>query len=256
MDLSLLSTSTVVTFLLVLFRVTGLFLSAPLLNMRSMPQLTKIGISFALAFILFPFHSQNFVVPQDLIQFAVLAGQEIIIGLLLGFTANLIFVAIQMAGEYISVQMGMSMSSILDPMTGTQVPTLGQVYFYFALLIFLSMNAHHALILGINHSFDVVPLGKFMASSGVMAERFIQLGVEMFTLALIVCVPVMGTLLVTEIALGYMAKVMPQMNIFMVGMPLKLAVGLTALAVSFPYVNQLLIEQFDQLSQYLKVLLQ
>lgn len=224
--------------------------------MRSMPQLTKIGVSFALAFILFPFHSDGFVIPQDLIHFALLGAQEIIIGLMMGFAANLIFVAIQMSGEYISVQMGMSMSSILDPISGSQVPTLGQVYFYFALLIFLSLNAHHSLILGLNHSFDVVPLGQFMTSIGAMAERFIVLGSEMFTLALIVCVPVMGTMLVTEIALGYMAKVMPQMNIFMVGLPLKLAVGLTALAVSLPYVNYLLTERFDELSQYLKVLLQ
>lgn len=256
MDLSLLTTSTVITFLLILFRVSGLFLAAPILSMRSMPQLTKIGLSFAIAFILFPFHSSGFVVPENLIQFSVMGIQEVIIGLLLGFASNLLFVAIQMSGEYVSVQMGMSMSSVLDPISGTQVPTLGQVYFYFALLIFLGVNAHHSLILGINHSFDVVPLGQFMTSSGAMAERFILLGSEMFIMALIVCLPVMGTMIVTEIALGYMAKVMPQMNIFMIGLPLKIGVGMIALAFSLPYVNTLLLEKFDTLSQYLKVLLQ
>ena len=188
MDLSLLTTQTVITFLLILFRISGMLLTAPLLNMNSIPQPVKIGLSFSLALVLFPFHSANFVVPGDLIQFAVIGAQEIILGMLLGFAANLIFVAIQMAGEFISVQMGMSMSSALDPVSGTNVPTLGQVYFYFALLIFLSLNAHHSLLLGINYSFSSIPLGEFIADGGAMAQRFIQLATEMFMLALMVCV--------------------------------------------------------------------
>lgn len=255
MDLSLLTTSTVITFLLILFRVSGLFLTAPLLNMKTIPPPVKIGFSFVLTMILFPFHGAEFVPPTDLIQFALIGTQEVIMGMMLGFAASLIFVAIQMAGEFISVQMGMSMSSALDPISGTRVPTLGQIYFYFALLIFLSLNAHHSLLLGLNYSLDSLPLGEFLSDTGVMAQRFIQLATEMFTLALVVCVPVMGIMLVTEIALGFMAKVMPQMNIFMVGLPLKLTIGIVSLGFSLPYVNYLLVGEFETLYKYMKVLL-
>lgn len=252
MDLSALTVSTVVAFLLVLFRISGMLMTAPLLNIRSIPPQVKIGMAFTLSVLLFPFHTQHLVVPTDLIQFALLAAQEVIIGLLLGFAANLVFVGIQMAGEFISYQMGMSMSSMLDPMSGSQIPTLGQVYFYFALLIFLALNAHHVLILGVNHSFEAMPLGSFISQYGVMAERFIMLTAGMFTVALLVSIPVMGVMLVTEIALGFMAKVMPQMNIFMVGLPLKVGVGLLALMVSLPFVSDLLEERYDLLFQQIE----
>ncbi len=251
MDLSLLTVQTVIAFLLILFRISGMIVSAPLLNNPSIPAQSKIGMALALSLILFPLHSNNLVVPTDLIQFTVLGFQEIVLGLLLGFAANLVFISLQMAGEFISVQMGLSISSALDPITGTQTPTIGQLFLYFAILIFLTLNIHHALILGVHHSFEWVPLGNFLSHGGLMTERFVRLSSEMFILALMVGVPVMGIMLLTEVALGFMAKVMPQMNIFMVGLPLKVAVGLLTILVCMPYLAELLGNRYADLVQQL-----
>ncbi len=256
MDLSLLTVNTVIAFLLVMFRISGMMVSAPLFNMRNIPVQAKIGFSFAFAMILFPLHAANLVVPKDLIQFALLAIQETVIGILLGFTANLVFIALQMAGEYVSTQMGLSVANMLDPVTQTQSPIVGQFFFYFAALVFLSLNIHHGLIVGIDRSFNWIPLGHFIGeghlTGGLMAERFIKLTSDMFVMALVLGVPLMGILMATEIALSFVAKVMPQMNIFMVGMPLKVGLGLLAIVWCMPYMVGML---GDQYSHLVKVLL-
>lgn len=256
MDLSLLSVSTVITFLLIMFRVSGMLLTAPFFNGRAMPVQVKVGLAFAISILLFPLHAEKFLLPRDLIEFTIIAAQEIMLGLMLGFVADLIFLALHMAGEFISIQMGLSMSSILDPMTGVQVQAMGQIYFYLGLLIFLSLNVHHLLILAVNHSFDVLPLGHFfdLSKIGVLSERILLLTGEMLTLSLLVAAPVMGVLLVTEVGLAFMSKVMPQMNVFMVAMPLKIGIGLTTLAICVPYISDLLIARFDGMDSHLKML--
>ncbi len=256
MDLSLLTTHTVIAFLLVMFRMAGMLVSAPLLNMRAVPMQAKVGLAFAVALLLFPLHAAPLVVPADLVQFALLAVQETVIGLMIGFAASLIFVALQMAGEFISFQMGLSVANVLDPVTQTQVPVMGQFFFYFAALLFLSLNMHHALLKAVDQSFTWLPLGHFFGSPGtpsaaLMAGRFIELTGHMFVTALMIGVPVMGVLLVTEITLSFVAKVMPQMNVFMVGIPLKVAVGLLVIMLFLPYLGELLKSQYADLYRVL-----
>ena len=255
MDLSLLTVNTVIAFLLVLFRISGMMLSAPLFSLRNIPSQAKLGMSLGFALILFPLHATQLVVPKDLIQFSLMAIQETIIGLLLGYTVNLIFMALQMAGEYVSMQMGLSVASMLDPVTQTQSPIVGQFFFYFAALLFLTLNIHHGLIVGLDHSFNSIPLGHFIGegqlTGGVMAERFIKLTSDMFLMSLMVGAPLMGLLLTTEIALSFVAKVMPQMNVFMVAMPLKVLIGLLAILVGLPYLGTLLGDHYAHLVQVL-----
>lgn len=255
MDLSVLTVNTTIAFLLVLFRISGMMLSAPLFNMRNIPSMVKIGMAFTIALILFPLHSAHLVIPKDLIQFSIIAMQETIIGLLLGFTANLTFMALQMAGEFISMQMGLSVAHVLDPITQNQSPLVGQFFFYFAVMVFLGLNVHHALIAGIDRSFTAIPLGHFIGeghlTASVMVERFIYLGSGLFLMAMTVGVPVMSILLVSEISIAFVAKVMPQMNVFMVAMPVKLALGLMTIMLSLPYLSGVLGEQYAKLVQIL-----
>lgn len=253
-----LTMNTVISFLLVLFRVSGMLVSSPLVSMQSIPQRTKVGLAAVVALLLFPIYGTQLTVPVNLIQFALLVLQESLIGLLLGFTVRLVFASVQMAGEYISLQMGLSIASVIDPITQTQSPVIGQVFFYFAAFLFLSLNIHHALFAAVDRSFHWLPLGHFIGegrlTAGLMAERMIHLGSEVFVLALMVGVPVMGVLLCTEIALGFVAKVMPQMNIFMVGLPLKVGLGFLLLQSSLPYLERLLGERYAQLVQVLLTL--
>jgi len=255
LDLSLLTINTVLAFLLILFRISGMMLSAPLFSMRNIPMQGKLGLALGFTMILFPLHASSLVVPKDLMQFALLAMQETVIGLLLGYVVSLIFMGLQMAGEYVSMQMGLSVANMLDPVTQTQSPIVGQFFFYFAALIFLSLNIHHGLIVGLDRSFNFIPLGHFIGeghlTGGLMTERFIKLTSEMFIMSLMVGAPLMGLLMATDIALSFVAKVMPQMNVFMVAMPLKVLVGLLAILVSLPYLSALLGEHYAHLVQVL-----
>ncbi|MBX2861261.1 MAG: flagellar biosynthetic protein FliR [Vampirovibrio sp.] len=248
MDLGLLTTSTITVFLMILIRISGVMISAPLFSNRSVPALTRIWMAMAFAFILFPFHGRpDFGVPTDLIQFTVMAAQEFGIGLAMGFCANLLFAGVQMAGEYIGVQMGISISSVLDPVNGTNVPVLSQLFYYFAILLFLTLNVHHVLIVGVDRSFKWVPLGADgIGNMDLMLERFMAISSDIFIIALMLALPVMGILYISEVALGFVAKVMPQMNIFMVSLPLKVALGLFVLMVSLPYAATYLEGQYTE----------
>jgi flagellar biosynthetic protein FliR len=254
-DSNLLNPQAILAFLLILFRVSGLMVTAPLLSMRNIPAMAKVGLAAAFALILFPLHAAHPPEARDLIQFAALALQETAIGLLLGFVANLTFMALQMAGEFMSVQMGLSVAHVLDPITQSQSPLIGQFFFYFAAMLFLGLNIHHGLIAGIERSFTWLPLGHFMGegrlSAGLMAERCIYLTGEVFVMALSAGIPVMGLLLVMEIALGFVAKVMPQMNVFMVAIPLKVLLGLVVILLSLPAFGDVLGAQYAHLVQVL-----
>lgn len=251
MDLSLLTLNTVIAFLLVLFRIAGMIVSAPLFNMTNIPAQVKVGFAVAIALILFPLHSANLVLPKDLIQFALLAIQETILGILIGFTANLVFVALQVAGEFFSMQMGLSIANMMDPVTHIQSAVVGQFFFYFAALLFLNLNIHHALIVGVDRSFNAIPLGHFIGEGhligGLMAERFIRLSGDMFLMALMIAGPLVSIVILLEIALSFVAKVMPQMNIFIIGLPLKVGGGLFAILVGLPYLSTLLGEHYATL---------
>lgn len=255
MDLSLLSLNTVIAFLLVLFRIAGMVASAPLFNMKNIPSQVKVGFAVTIALILFPLHSANLVLPTDLIQFSLLAIQETILGILIGFTANLVFVALQVAGEFFSMQMGLSIANLMDPVTNTQSAVVGQFFFYFAALLFLNLNIHHALIVGVDRSFTTIPLGHFIGegqlTGGLMAERFIKLGSNMFLMALMIAAPMVGLVFLLEIALSFVAKVMPQMNIFIVGLPFKVGGGLLAIFVGLPYFSTLLGDHYATLVKVL-----
>jgi flagellar biosynthetic protein FliR len=175
----------------------------------------------------------------------------LILGMMIGLVAELVFAAVRMSGEYLAVQMGLSISGTLDPITGIQTPLVGQIFFIFAFFIFLNMNIHHALIVAVDKSFHWIPLGQGITEMGRLAERFIALSGDMFVLALLVGLPVMGVLLATEAAMAFIAKVMPQMNIFIVGLPLKSFIGLLVIFATMPLLADLLSDQYSLLVQHL-----
>ncbi len=255
MDLSLLTENTIIAFLLILFRISGMLISAPLFNMPSVPNQVKIGLAFTIALVFFPLHSANLILPHDIFTMSMMVIQETIIGILIGFTASLTFIAIQMAGEFLSTQMGLSVAHMIDPLSHQQSPVVGQFFYYFAASIFLTLNIHHGLIMGLERSFDSLPLGHFIGeghlTAALMTQRFIQLGSDMFLMALTVGVPVIGIMLCMEIGLSFVAKVMPQMNIFTVAIPAKVMLGLYLVFLSLPYFGDTLGTQYSHLVQVL-----
>lgn len=251
-----LSTQAILIFFLVLTRNTGMLMSAPIFGTGEMPPQIKIAMSFGLTIVMFPIiFAQTPSVPTDLFTFSLIAAKEIIIGILIGFAAVLIFTAIQLGGEYVSSLMGLSIANVVDPLTQQNVPVIGQFYFILALLIFLFINGHHWLIAAVQTSFAAIPIGFDFPEFKVVGEKLILLSSQMFVMALMLIVPILGVLFVTEVALGFMAKVMPHMNIFVVGLPLKIYVGLTLMLMVMPMSKIYIENMYKELSFFLYKLL-
>ncbi|MEW5819774.1 MAG: flagellar biosynthetic protein FliR [Cyanobacteriota bacterium] len=234
--MELLTVESILLFFLVLTRNTGMLLVAPIFGTGHMPHQLKIALSFGLTVIMFPLILSQATgsIPDNLPVFAIAAAKELLVGVLIGFVAMLMFTSIQLAGEYISHLMGLSIANVVDPVTHLHVPVIGQFYYILAILIFLFIDGHHWLFAAVQTSYMAVPAGFDFPQFPMVAEKIVILSSQMFMIALMLIAPVLGILFVTEIALGFMAKVMPQMNIFVVGLPLKIYIGLALILMLMP----------------------
>lgn len=244
----------ILMFVLIVTRVSGMIVAAPFFSDQGVPNHIKVGLALAMSLLLFPFYAgagKTAPMPEDLIAFTLIAVQELAIGLMLGFAAMLAVTGLRMAGEHIAVHMGIAIASALDPATREQSTVFSQMMFFFGMLVFLSLNIHHGLIAAMDRSFQLIPLGHpFAALNHALAGRFTAMAGEMFVIGLMVAMPVMAILMVTEVALGFVNKVMPQMNIFIVGLPLKVAVGLMVIMISLPSAAKYLGNQYATLIEH------
>ncbi|AMA72683.1 MULTISPECIES: flagellar biosynthetic protein FliR [Aneurinibacillus] len=222
-------------FLLVFVRLTAFFVTAPIFSTRSIPAVFKIGLSFFIAFIAFPLVKANHVIPVDW-TYVYLVIKEVLTGLLLGFLAALFLAAVQVAGSIIDMMLGLAMASVVDPLTGTQAPLMGNFKYILTMLFILSANGHHLLIQGVLSSYQVVPLDRWFSgmSDGTLSTFLIEKFSYMFMSGMLLAAPLVSSLFVIDLALGIMAKTVPQMNIFVVGMPVKILAGFLILVVVFP----------------------
>lgn len=216
-------------FLLIFVRVTSFFLMMPLFSYRTIPAAHKIGLGFFLAVIMF----SAIGAPEIAIDGAyfLLIVKEALVGLMIGFIAALMMSAVQIAGGFIDFQMGFAIANVIDPQTGAQSPLMGQYLYTIALLFLLTVNGHHLLIDGIFYSYNFVPLDQAMAPLGNQstAEFIIMSFNKMFLIAFQMSMPVVGSLFLVDVALGIVARTVPQLNIFVVGMPVKIAVSFLVL---------------------------
>jgi len=179
---------------------------------------------------------------------AVGATGEIFIGLIIGFSIKLIFAGIQLAGQLAGYQMGMALANVMDPSSSQQVPLLAQFNNLFGLLIFISINAHYLFIRALTRSFEMVPPLN-VNFSGSLMEHLIKMSGNIFVIGIQVGAPVIAALLITSVAFGLIARTVPQMNVLIVGMPLKIAIGLLFLGISLPYFSAFLKKIFGGLGQ-------
>jgi flagellar biosynthesis protein FliR len=257
LDLNLLTTSTILLFLLMLVRISGMMVAAPFFSQMGVPTQLKVGIAVTLTLILFPLYSAKAHIPtSDLWGFSWIVGQEFVIGMLLGFVANMLFSAVQMAGYHVTTQMGLGIAQVVDPISQEQAPIMAQFYFILAILLFMSLNIHHSLIVAVAKSFEMIPLSTGFVNFGLITARFMVLAGDLFRLSLMLVMPVIGTMLVLEVALAFMAKIMPQMNIFMVALPLKVGVALILIYLTLPFTLEVLGNAYADLSKHLVVLFQ
>lgn len=245
----------VVAFVLVLMRAAGIFLTAPVFSSRNIPVMVKASWILLVAFLVFPVVDfKSLPLPSSGIPLTMAVIRELLIGFSIGLGATLIFTGIQLAGQIVDIQMGLGMVNIIDPTTNIQISAMGQYYFMVATLVFLAVNGHHVLLRGVVDSFNILPLGQAHFSTALGTEMM-NLFSQVFFIAFRVGAPVIGALFITNMALGVVARTVPQMNVFIVGMPLNLAVGFLITAVSMGFFTFILQGLFNGMYRDLSLLL-
>lgn len=230
--LNLFSTTNIILFVIVLTRLSGFFVSAPLFSTYPIPAQIKIWLCATIAFLIYPFLAdKGITVPNSIPVLSCFLALEFAVGFLLGYLANIIFIGVQLSGHVISMQMGLSIADSFDPATGSAAPALGTLYVYIISLIFLAINAHHYLFASIYQSFTSIPPGSEFLFSQDFIHQVVVLVSSLFAIAVKVVIPLFAIMFAVEVLMAVVAKMMPQMNIFMVSLPFKILVGLILLLV-------------------------
>lgn len=238
----------VIFFMLVLSRVAGIFAALPVFGGHTVPLRIKVISVFMITLVCFPTLSVAIPqVPSDVFILALLVFSEVMVGLTLGFITQIIFAAVEFSGQIIGMQMGLTISSILDPSRGTQVQIMSVLQTLFATLMFLSLNIHHQFIRAIMDSFRVIPLGGWHLS-GELVHFLVMRTADIFIIGIRLAAPVMVALLLTTVALGIMARAFPQMNIFMISLPLNVGLGLVIMGMTLTIFFHVLEVSFGHLS--------
>ncbi len=233
-------------FLLILTRVSAFFLTIPVFSNKNLPVMHKIGLSLFLSWIML-YAIDPKPIPLDG-SFFLLIIKEAMVGLSIGFIAAIVFYAIQVAGGFIDLQMGFAIANVFDPQTGIQTPLMGRYLYTFAILFLLATDAHHMLLDGIFYSYQFLPLDSTISNfgDGGITRFVISVFSGMFLVALQMAIPIVGTLFLADLALGIVARTVPQMNIFVIGLPVKILIALVLFLVVMPafFVSvQMLVDQ-------------
>jgi flagellar biosynthesis protein FliR len=234
--------------LLIFARVLAILLSIPVFDTRNVPVILKAGFAIALSMLVFPRSAGVFLPPVlQLGPFLMALVKEILVGFIIGFGVKVTFGTVQLAGQYCGVQMGLAMANVIDPFSETQSSIIAGFYNLFAVLIFISLDAHHWFLYTVDETFRLVPPGQFEAGPGTFLD-LVGRGGEMFHMCLRVGAPLIAVLLITSFAFALIARTVPQMNVFIVAMPVKVAVGMIFMALSLPYMVGMLRGMFEILA--------
>jgi flagellar biosynthesis protein FliR len=232
-------------FMLIVARVGGLVGTAPLIGGRNVPNLMKVGLVLITSLILMVANWDRLApAPQSWLELAGGIVHHLAIGVALGFAASLSFAGLQMGGQLIGLQVGFSLANTIDPTTEFQVALLDQVYAVIAGLVFLALDGHHWLMLALQRTFDLAPLAGGVQTLAL--QNLVNLTANVPALALQVAFPALGALIVADIVLGVLVRTIPQLNVFVIGMPLKVVIGLVAIGLTLSWSSAALRDSLTQ----------
>lgn len=223
----------VTAFLVIAVRFSGLMLFAPFFGSMAIPPRVKAGLVIAITALFFPTLSPA-LSHLDLSAWPGLVFTELLIGAAIGIVTNLVFDAVQMAGQVLSTQMGFSLINILDPQTQVDSTVVALFHQTIAMLIFLRLDVHLWLLRALGRSFTLLPPGTAHLS-GAFTMTAVRAAGEVFTLGIQLAAPVLSATLLTDIVLGLLGKASPQMPLMLLGPPIKTLLGLSILFVALKY---------------------
>lgn len=220
-------------FLWPLTRVSAMLIVAPIFGSRVVPLRIRLMITLALTWTILPFAPPMPIVEPLSPDGLLITAQQVLIGLSMGFILRLVFGALELGGQVIAMQVGLSFASMADPQNGAQSPLLSQLYTLLGTLIFLALNGHLLLIQLLVDSFTALPVAPTGADRDWL-WTLVNWGSQMFAGAVLVALPAIAALLVVNLAFGVMVRASPQLNIFAVGFPITLVLGMLIILYSLP----------------------
>lgn len=227
-----------------LFRIAGLISTAPIFGESSIPVRTKTGFAIVCALIVAPMVD----IPTDIAPASyhglLIAGQQVIIGICLGFAVRIIFTATMMAGEFIGLQMGLAFASFFDPATGANTAVLSRIINMVAILLFLAINGHLLIFEGLVRTFDILPIGASLMPNGF--GQLLEWSSQLWISGMLLALPIIIILLTINLSMGILNRTAQQLSIFAVGFPLTLTTGLVTLAIVIPQSSGFLTDTFQQ----------
>jgi flagellar biosynthesis protein FliR len=226
----------VLGFLLVLSRVGGLFVLAPVFSAAMIPMRIKLTLAMGISLALMPIAVHVQTVPMDVGDFSLLLLKEIGVGLVFAFPMALVGAAVQAGASVLDTLVGFSFSSILDPVNNQQTAILGQFYTLFAVMVLLMSGGDHIMIEGLGASYRALPITAY-PHIGALTAGALGAFAQVWTIGLEIAAPALVALVITDAAIGLISRAVPQMNVFVVGMPAKILVGMTVIAATLPFVS-------------------
>ncbi len=217
-------------FMCVFLRTTGIFVTAPVLAARYIPSAVKVGLSLVTSFFLAGF-ANAIPMPDSYAGMAKSFLGEIFFGLFVGFVAAALMAAIEVAGHMVDVSIGFGLANVVDPARGSSSPLMGIFKYLLVTVMFMMLDGHHLFIRGLAESFTLIPAGGATINAA-WAALSIETAGKMLLIGLVLSCPVWAAILITDVAMGVVAKSVPQMTVFLVGMPVKSLVGFIVLSAS------------------------
>jgi len=226
-------------------RVLAVFTSAPIFSSKAFPLQARIGLALLIAVAAQPSLSGQPVISITSPEAFGAVAQQVGIGLAIGFTVRLVFSAVELAGEVVGFQMGLNFASFFNPSLNTQSSAVATFFGQMATFLFIVMNGHLMVLMAVIKSFEAFPVDQNFLES-VRQLKLYSLGSDLFASALWIALPMLGMMMFVNLGLGIVSRVAPQMNIYAIGFPITLTVGLIGITVTLPMLDQPLMALMDR----------
>lgn len=234
-------------FLLILVRIASFVYTAPFFNIQGIPQRTKLGLAVFMSILVFMLVPDKTLEYSGIVDYGILILKESIVGLLLGFAANVCVQTIQFAGHIIEVNIGLSMASMFDQTTQTQTGVVGQLYYYGIMLLMIISGLYQFMIKAIIDTYSIIPIGQATVNI-LLYDSFLEVIAEYFLIGFRIAMPVFVAVMIMNVILGILTRVAPQFNMFAIGIQIKLLAGLAIMFLTIgllPTVSSFLMDMIE-----------
>lgn len=218
-------------FIPIFVRVAGVMMTLPILRRKEVPIKIKISFAALFSFLLMPLVPNRLAISNNVGDIFLILIKEGSIGLVIGLISNFLFAAIRMAGDFIGFLMGLSIANVLDPESGANISVIAELYYFFAALLFLALGGHHLWLQALKQSFFILPLDQARFTGSIVKQIVDSAGI-IFSMGFQFAAPVVMSLFLVSILFGILARTVPQMNILIVGFPIRIGVGFIIISIT------------------------